>query len=178
MEASTIKISQNYQEFQCTLNFKLQLVISSILYNRSNVSQFCEILNHFLIVNGIKYIGPYVPSEKSLLHLYQFADVMHNISDISMIISSQFFTNFTFLLGVSKEVTKTTTGRLNNGVSQVPPRRGESDLSSFRESLPVYALREDIRKAINDHKVVLISGETGSGKTTQVKSFFFFSPFS
>lgn len=69
---------------------------------------------------------------------------------------------------VGKEPNKTGTGRLNNGVAQVPPTRGTSDLDAFRESLPIHKLNEDIIHCINHNRVVLISGETGSGKTTQV----------
>ena len=34
--------------------------------------------------------------------------------------------------------------------------------------LPVVARREDLLAAIRDHQVVVIAGETGSGKTTQI----------
>ncbi|MGH0189711.1 UNVERIFIED_CONTAM: hypothetical protein FKN15_037723 [Acipenser sinensis] len=64
-----------------------------------------------------------------------------------------------------------TSGRLNNGIPQVPPRRGESDLDSFRRTLPVYERREEIVKIIKENRVVLVVGETGSGKTTQVPQF-------
>ncbi|KAK2182376.1 hypothetical protein NP493_355g01027 [Ridgeia piscesae] len=70
--------------------------------------------------------------------------------------------------GMGRELNRTTTGRLNNGVPQVPPPCGASDLSAFRLSLPVAQMKEVIVKAINDNRVVLVSGETGSGKTTQV----------
>ncbi|KAL5003948.1 hypothetical protein ScPMuIL_017404 [Solemya velum] len=69
---------------------------------------------------------------------------------------------------VSKDLSKAGTGRLNNGVAQVPPPREKSDLDAFRESLPIHKLKEDIIHCINHNRVVLISGETGSGKTTQV----------
>ncbi|XP_064618810.1 3'-5' RNA helicase YTHDC2-like [Lineus longissimus] len=72
---------------------------------------------------------------------------------------------------VSKDLTRTTTGRLNNGVPQVPPRRGDSDLLAFRETLPVMAYKDEITKGICNNKVILISGETGSGKTTQIPQF-------
>ena len=74
------------------------------------------------------------------------------------------------LILVRKELNKTTTGRLNNGVPQVPPARSASDLESFRQTLPVYNMKEEIVKVINENKVLLISGETGSGKTTQVST--------
>lgn len=39
---------------------------------------------------------------------------------------------------------------------------------AFPEELPVSARREDIAQAIENHQVVIVSGETGSGKTTQL----------
>jgi len=38
----------------------------------------------------------------------------------------------------------------------------------FPESLPVSARREDIAAALREHQVVIVCGETGSGKTTQL----------
>ncbi|XP_050768677.1 3'-5' RNA helicase YTHDC2 [Gymnogyps californianus] len=70
----------------------------------------------------------------------------------------------------NREVNKTS-GRLNNGIPQVPVKRGESEFDSFRQSLPVFEKQEEIVKIIKDNKVVLIVGETGSGKTTQIPQF-------
>ncbi|HEY3437675.1 MAG TPA: ATP-dependent RNA helicase HrpA, partial [Actinotalea sp.] len=39
---------------------------------------------------------------------------------------------------------------------------------TYPEQLPVSARRADIAAAIRDHQVVVVSGETGSGKTTQL----------
>ncbi|WP_427915579.1 ATP-dependent RNA helicase HrpA [Ramlibacter sp. MMS24-I3-19] len=39
---------------------------------------------------------------------------------------------------------------------------------TFPESLPVSAKREEIAQAMADHQVVIVCGETGSGKTTQL----------
>lgn len=38
----------------------------------------------------------------------------------------------------------------------------------FPDALPVSARREEIARAIREHQVVIVSGETGSGKTTQL----------
>ncbi|HUX69692.1 MAG TPA: helicase-related protein, partial [Cellulomonadaceae bacterium] len=38
----------------------------------------------------------------------------------------------------------------------------------YPEQLPVSARRQDIAAAIRDHQVVIVAGETGSGKTTQI----------
>ncbi|XP_046695523.1 3'-5' RNA helicase YTHDC2 isoform X1 [Silurus meridionalis] len=64
-----------------------------------------------------------------------------------------------------------TSGRLNNGIPQVPQRRGLSELDGFRKSLPVYERQEEIVTTIKENQVVLIVGETGSGKTTQIPQF-------
>ncbi len=39
---------------------------------------------------------------------------------------------------------------------------------TYPEQLPVSARRDDIAAAIRDHQVVIVAGETGSGKTTQL----------
>ncbi|CAG9533588.1 unnamed protein product [Cercopithifilaria johnstoni] len=44
-------------------------------------------------------------------------------------------------------------------------------MENFRRSLPTYAMREEILKTIRNHKVTMIVGGTGCGKTTQVPQF-------
>ncbi|MHA6760101.1 ATP-dependent RNA helicase HrpA [Streptacidiphilus sp. PAMC 29251] len=51
---------------------------------------------------------------------------------------------------------------------RVENRRASIPTPTYPESLPVSARREDILAAIRDHQVVIIAGETGSGKTTQI----------
>ncbi|GID29675.1 ATP-dependent RNA helicase HrpA [Paractinoplanes brasiliensis] len=51
--------------------------------------------------------------------------------------------------------------RLAARVASVPP-------ISYPESLPVSQRKDDIAAAIRDHQVVVVAGETGSGKTTQI----------
>lgn len=41
----------------------------------------------------------------------------------------------------------------------------------FRQTLPCYQKKEEILKCMKDHQVVVISGETGCGKTTQVPQY-------
>ncbi|XP_033230299.1 3'-5' RNA helicase YTHDC2-like [Belonocnema kinseyi] len=62
-------------------------------------------------------------------------------------------------------------GRLNNSIPQVPQLRTNPDVVNFRNSLTVYSKKNEILRAINTSQVVVISGETGCGKTTQVPQY-------
>ncbi|KAK0178149.1 hypothetical protein PV328_002126 [Microctonus aethiopoides] len=62
-------------------------------------------------------------------------------------------------------------GRLNNSIPQVPQLRVNQDLIQFRQTLPVYNSREKIIEALSSSQVIIIAGETGSGKTTQVPQY-------
>ncbi|KAL3513087.1 hypothetical protein ACH5RR_025804 [Cinchona calisaya] len=44
-------------------------------------------------------------------------------------------------------------------------------LQEDRKTLPVYPYRDELLQAINDHQVLVIVGETGSGKTTQIPQY-------
>lgn len=63
-------------------------------------------------------------------------------------------------------------GGNGSGVSSPPPpsHKGAAyeDIQTSRRKLPAYARQQDILQAINNNQVVVISGETGCGKTTQV----------
>ncbi|WP_305094789.1 ATP-dependent RNA helicase HrpA [Prescottella sp. R16] len=51
---------------------------------------------------------------------------------------------------------------------RIDGRRAQVPAVTFPEALPVSARREDIAAAIASHQVVIVAGETGSGKTTQI----------
>uniref|UniRef100_A0A4W4H1Z1 RNA helicase n=1 Tax=Electrophorus electricus TaxID=8005 RepID=A0A4W4H1Z1_ELEEL len=44
-------------------------------------------------------------------------------------------------------------------------------IQEVRRSLPVFPYREDLLSAIRDHQILVIEGETGSGKTTQIPQY-------
>ena len=44
-------------------------------------------------------------------------------------------------------------------------------IEASRKTLPVYAMRDDLLQAIEAHQVLVVVGETGSGKTTQLPQF-------
>ncbi|GHF44903.1 ATP-dependent helicase [Streptomyces mashuensis] len=51
---------------------------------------------------------------------------------------------------------------------RVAARRAAVPEISYPEALPVSQKKDDILRAIRDHQVVIVAGETGSGKTTQI----------
>ncbi len=57
---------------------------------------------------------------------------------------------------------------LQRAQARVARRRAAVPEVSYPPELPVSARREDLLAAIRDHQVVVVAGETGSGKTTQL----------
>lgn len=49
----------------------------------------------------------------------------------------------------------------------------DGTLRKSRENLPAHKVRETLREALSKHNVVVIGGETGSGKTTQIPQFLY-----
>lgn len=46
-------------------------------------------------------------------------------------------------------------------------------IEETQKSLPVYKFRDDLIQAIKDHQVLIVEGETGSGKTTQIPQYLY-----
>ncbi|KAF9886157.1 hypothetical protein FE257_011982 [Aspergillus nanangensis] len=46
-----------------------------------------------------------------------------------------------------------------------------ASMEDTRKSLPIYQFRDQIIQAVHDHQVLIIVGETGSGKTTQIPQY-------
>ena len=51
---------------------------------------------------------------------------------------------------------------------KAPPTGNPLPPITYPESLPVSARRDEIARALAAHQVVIVCGETGSGKTTQL----------
>ncbi|WP_439887914.1 ATP-dependent RNA helicase HrpA [Pseudomonas sp. MBLB4123] len=58
--------------------------------------------------------------------------------------------------------------RFQASAAKVEARRLSVPAMRYDEALPIAAKREEIKAAISKHQVVVIAGETGSGKTTQL----------
>jgi ATP-dependent RNA helicase DHX8/PRP22 len=50
-------------------------------------------------------------------------------------------------------------------------RRTDMSIKDQRESLPVYRFRNELIKAVHDNQLLIVVGDTGSGKTTQVTQY-------
>ena len=49
--------------------------------------------------------------------------------------------------------------------------KGYASMFEFRKKLPAYKQRRELIELVNSNQVVVVSGETGCGKTTQVPQF-------
>ena len=58
--------------------------------------------------------------------------------------------------------------RFQASCAKVEARRASVPSIRYDDALPIAAKREEIKRAIEGHQVVVIAGETGSGKTTQL----------
>ena len=66
-----------------------------------------------------------------------------------------------------REVTRLE-AQVDASIGLVAARRASVPPIVYDETLPVHARRQDIRRAIETHQVVIVSGATGSGKSTQI----------
>ncbi|MFI6943841.1 ATP-dependent RNA helicase HrpA [Streptomyces sp. NPDC050418] len=59
-------------------------------------------------------------------------------------------------------------GEAEKSAARIRERRDALPAITYPEQLPVSQKKDEILEAIRDHQVVIVAGETGSGKTTQI----------
>jgi ATP-dependent helicase HrpA len=69
--------------------------------------------------------------------------------------------------GLAEAVERITSG-IEAAERHIEDRRAAVPPLRYPEGLPVTEHREEILAAIRDNQVVIVAGETGSGKTTQI----------
>lgn len=100
----------------------------------------------------------------SQFYKYGYKDIITGTFDekleecISRGISIKFEDQFTKDLNIA----------LYEGYKEMLERNDYKKFKKFREILPTYKKSEDILNLINNNQVIVISGETGCGKSTQV----------
>ena len=62
-------------------------------------------------------------------------------------------------------------GEDRRGGARIPPVAQSAPCARLREALPVYGYKQELLDAIRNNQVVVIEGETGCGKTTQVPHY-------
>lgn len=60
---------------------------------------------------------------------------------------------------------------MRNDVAKDVEKDERQSIELTRKSLPIYPFREDLLAAVSDHQILIIEGETGSGKTTQIPQY-------
>lgn len=73
-------------------------------------------------------------------------------------------TNSEKLARISEEITD----EIQKGLQRIANRKAACPAVTYPENLPVSQKKDELLTAIRDHQVVIIAGETGSGKTTQI----------
>ena len=61
--------------------------------------------------------------------------------------------------------------RVKSSATSFGPRETSASMKEQRRSLPIFQLRESLMKAIEDNQILILIGETGSGKTTQLTQY-------
>ncbi|WP_068925267.1 ATP-dependent RNA helicase HrpA [Planobispora rosea] len=69
---------------------------------------------------------------------------------------------------VQQKIAEEVGAEIGRAEQRIAARRAGVPEVTYPEALPVSQRRDDILEAIRDHQVVIVAGETGSGKTTQL----------
>ena len=93
------------------------------------------------------------------------------MEDQIQFISQSAIAGYDALTKKKQEVTTTTTTTTTTAVSNVKTLTIHEKKLEARKQLPVFAYREDFLRALQEHKVMVLVGETGSGKTTQIPQY-------
>ncbi len=67
-----------------------------------------------------------------------------------------------------QEIAAAIAAEIDEAAARVQARAAARPAITYPEQLPVSQKKDDILAAIRDHQVVIVAGETGSGKTTQI----------
>jgi ATP-dependent RNA helicase DHX8/PRP22 len=55
--------------------------------------------------------------------------------------------------------------------TNISTRKVSSTIKAQQERLPIYKFKDDLIKAVDENKILIVIGETGSGKTTQITQY-------
>lgn len=113
------------------------------------------------------------PSNKNTL-IYDESIKSKFKDEFLKLISNDFNTNLTEELANKKIAEDSNDDQSEKLYNELIEKKNSENYQNFqakRQNLPSYKMKDEILKIINDNQVILISGETGCGKTTQVAQF-------
>ncbi|KAI8601961.1 hypothetical protein EDD21DRAFT_373131 [Dissophora ornata] len=79
--------------------------------------------------------------------------------------------NIDFIIEKQQETKEREAEEIQERITEL--ERKEMSIKQVRESLPVYQYRQLLLDAIEEHQVLVVVGETGSGKTTQLPQYLY-----
>ncbi len=94
--------------------------------------------------------------QNSTIEQFQTALVEHGFD-----FSDQFSKNLLHLINHLKTIL----------TPEVPPLAPQKSFKEHQESLPIFRFKEDLLKAVQENQILIVFGEVGSGKTTQLTQY-------
>ncbi|KAF9304929.1 hypothetical protein BGZ74_000146 [Mortierella antarctica] len=79
--------------------------------------------------------------------------------------------NIEFIIEKQQEIKERAAEELHEKITEL--ERKDMSIKQVRESLPIYEYRQQLLDAVEAHQVLIIVGETGSGKTTQLPQYLY-----
>ncbi|KAF9318340.1 hypothetical protein BG003_011353 [Podila horticola] len=79
--------------------------------------------------------------------------------------------NIEFIIEKQQEIKERAAEELHEKITEL--ERKDMSIKQVRESLPIYEYRQELLDAVAEHQVLIIVGETGSGKTTQLPQYLY-----
>lgn len=112
-------------------------------------------------INRSRYVAePSNEASKELVEQYDY--VFDESQTIQFVVESQ-------MAGISNNAMSAKDKLLQQQIDEAETKAAK--IQATRKSLPVYALRQELLDAIDEYQVLIVVGETGSGKTTQLPQF-------
>jgi len=74
-------------------------------------------------------------------------------------------------IGVDQTTVPEWKQHITGGVKVTYGKKTSMSIIEQRQSLPIFKLKEELLKAVHDNQVLIVIGETGSGKTTQITQY-------
>ncbi|XP_071696594.1 pre-mRNA-splicing factor ATP-dependent RNA helicase DEAH1-like isoform X2 [Rutidosis leptorrhynchoides] len=157
------KIPDAYDDEGAGVNQKKRFAVAMERYRESNNGDKMELF-----------------SEQQAWEDYQFGKATFNYGSKN---EKQQSENYNLVFDLDQQIEFVKEGHIDHDADEVEDEKSRAQslahekkkkkilAAAHRKTLPVYSYRESLLQAIEQHQVVVIVGETGSGKTTQIPQY-------